>query len=114
MTIQTWKKEFYFSARPRSKIKAIEATIQKLEGFKKKNIKKHKIEIDDLDPYFSNINTCPLCKYARKKCEKCVFELGIHIECEQQDGYHEIWDMKPQLAIKTLKSILKNLQAKKG
>lgn len=99
MSLSTWKKEFYpetaekFSRKRRMvsvAIEAIEHSIRKWEGLRKRNLKKHQVErghsfpnsvLVDARPFSSglpvNASTCSLCQYSKPypggvtDCEFC-------------------------------------------
>lgn len=129
MSLKTWKAEFYPVAPKKSMTtkEAIEHSLAKWIGLRKKNLKKHGITVgffrdamfDDSSAKGFEINgsTCALCKKfynhdAENECEKCPLFSVLGKACDDGDNddspfYLWMLEKKPEPMIKALKKALK-------
>lgn len=135
MTLKSWKAEFYpitaGQAAKKSLVEAVEHSIQKWNGLRKANLKKHNLEVgyldriedEDGDTLGIDVDSCALCKkfvVPNGKCDGCpLFESRGKVTCdnytkkefEEEDGNHPFgewcdWN-NPVPMIRALKKALK-------
>lgn len=140
MSLETWKAEFYpVSAGSKSwgKLKALEHSLKKWRGLRKKNLDKHGVtkELDSSDlnysengvdwTFFVDARSCALCKlYLPKEgqegtCSKCPLFEARGRRCDRADvplGVSPYRDFKeysnPEPMIKLIEKALRTLRAK--
>ena len=118
MTIETWKQEFYpvpASANMTDK-EAIKHGIQKWEGFKAKNRRKHNVNrvyytlCDELNEFNFGIETCSLChKYYESGCLACPLHKKGYSCTYYRSSYDAARNGNPAEMIAALKECLVDL-----
>ena len=119
MSIETWKQEFYHvpATANMTDREAIEHGIQKWEGFKAKNRRKHNVNrtnytlCDALNEFSFGIETCALClKYYTGGCLACPLHKQGY-SCTYFDSpYDAAHNGNPAAMIAALKKCLVNIQ----
>jgi len=133
MSLQTWKEEFYpIEACEVSEENAIQHSLTKWIGLRKRNLKKHNINVDgdciedyhdyDGESFHIDTESCALCchylKYSPREssCASCpLYKQPGNMACDYgENSPYWIWisDNNPEPMIKALRACLKKQKAK--